>query len=91
MLCYEVSGPQSTHKFNSIEDSIWDQTFPGAISTGIIMDKRHTVRFSQNNHDFKGPHPESNCGKIIFRQTSRSRLCERFDAEEFLLDAFRVP
>lgn len=48
-----------THKLNSIENSIWDQTFPGANNTGIIMYKRHTVRFSQNNHDFKGPHPES--------------------------------
>lgn len=56
----EVPGARwDTHKLNSIENSIWDQTFPGANSTGIIMYKRHTVRSSQNNHDFKGRHPES--------------------------------
>lgn len=52
-----------THKLNSIENSIWDQRFPRAISTGIIMYKKHPVRFSQNNRDFKGPHPNNDCEK----------------------------
>ncbi len=48
-----------THKLNSTENSIWDQTFPGAISAGIVMYKGRLQRSSQNNPNFKGPHPES--------------------------------
>lgn len=54
-----------THKLNSIENSIWDQTFPRAITTGIIRYKRHLVRFCQNNHNFKAPHPNSYCNKLF--------------------------
>lgn len=80
-----------THKLNSTENSIWDQTFPGAISSGIIMYKRHPVRSSQNNPDFKGPHPESN-GEKSFRGKPQGCVSLRGSVLEFLfaLDCLKM-
>lgn len=72
--CWRSPEHWNTRKLNSIENSIWDQTCPQANSTGIIMYKRHPACFCQNNHNFKGPHPERLLWKIILRQTSRSCL-----------------
>ena len=55
----EVPGARwDEHKLNSTENSIWNETCPGAKGTGIIMYKRHTHPISsQNNHRFKGLQP----------------------------------
>lgn len=45
------------HKLNSIENSIWDQTFPGANSAGIIMYKKTHSTFQPEQSRLQRPPP----------------------------------
>lgn len=48
-----------TQKFNSTENSIWDQTFPGASSAAAMMCKRHTVAFQPEQSGLQSTPPPS--------------------------------